>query len=271
MGWPLFGIQLHKSFYSHLSNVRLFLIVINRSHSYRVRRSFGPLVLCRGRPVWAALVLFGGHCFIAIRAFAPIPTNIKRAANMSNSTSRQRGFTLLELFSVVAVSSVLAMAGIPLIEGFQRDHAAAGLQQTFAESLAVARERAVGTGTAVYLCGSADGTSCSSDWNSGWLVYQGSQPKAPGQTVAEVDIIQHTRIEAVSADLKILDENLETVAAISFDSRGFNAASQRLMAMTCESGGALQSGAVFLERSGRVRVGKNTVAEENPSFQCQRA
>lgn len=190
---------------------------------------------------------------------------------MNSSISKQRGFTLLEVFSVAVVSGVLAMAGMPMIEDYQRKHAGADLQQTFAESLAVARERAVGAGTAVYLCASADGATCSSDWKAGWLVYQGAQPTSPGDAVAEGDIIAHVKIEEASAGLQVLDENLEAVAAISFDSRGFNAASQRLTAMTCEAGGVLDAGAVFLERSGRVRVGKNTVAEENPSFHCQRA
>lgn len=188
---------------------------------------------------------------------------------MNSSVSGQRGFTLLELFSVVAVSGVLAAAGMPMIEDYQRKHVVADLHQTFADSLAVARERAVGAGTGVHLCASADGATCSSDWNAGWLVYQGGQPASPGQAVAEADIIQHIKIAEANAGLKVIDENLQTVAAIRFDSRGFNATSQRVTAMACESEGALESGAVFLERSGRVRIGKNTVAEENPSLRCQ--
>ncbi len=187
---------------------------------------------------------------------------------MSKGKSRQFGFTMLELFSVVVVSGVLAMASMPLLKDFQSNHTAADLQQTFAESLAVARERAVGTGVAVYLCGSADGETCSSDWGNGWLVYQSAQPKAPGQTVPEADIIQHIDVADARSELKVIDEDLHAVAAISFDSRGFNAASQRLTAMTCASDSAAGA-AIFLERSGRVRVGKNTVAEEHPSFRCQ--
>lgn len=188
---------------------------------------------------------------------------------MNSPKSKQRGFTMLELFSVVVVSGVLAMAGMPLIKDYQRSHAAAGTQQKFAESLAVARERAVGAGVSVFLCASADGTTCSADWDNGWLVYQSSQKKLPGQSVPAEEIIQHIHIADSDAEFKVIDENLASVSEIRFDSRGFNTASQRLMAMSCESGASAEGDAVIVERSGRVRIGKQAGEQENPSFRCQ--
>lgn len=188
---------------------------------------------------------------------------------MSSRVSKQRGFTMLELFSVVVVSGVLAMAGMPLIKDYQRSHEAAGTQQKFAESLAAARERAVGGSSLVFVCGSADGTTCSSDWTSGWLVYQSTARKMPGESVAAEEIVQRVEVADSEAELKVFDENFAAVAEISFDSRGFNTASQRFTAMSCESGSAAATDAVFIERSGRVRIGKNTSTEENPSFRCQ--
>jgi prepilin-type N-terminal cleavage/methylation domain-containing protein len=188
---------------------------------------------------------------------------------MSNPMIKQRGFTMLELFSVVVVSGVLAMAGMPLIKDYQRSHTAAGTQQKFAESLAVARERAVGAATTVHVCASADGATCSSDWDSGWLVYQSAQKKRPGESVPAEEIIQHTEIAESDAEFKVLDENLTSVAEIRFDSRGFNTASQRLMAMSCQPGAMAGGDAVIVERSGRVRIGKLSSEQENPSFRCQ--
>jgi type IV fimbrial biogenesis protein FimT len=188
---------------------------------------------------------------------------------MNSSKSKQRGFTMLELFSVVMVSGVLAMAGVPLIKDFQRSHTAADTQQKFAESLAVARERAVGAGVSVFVCASADGATCSADWDSGWLVYQSSQKKRPGESVPAEEVIQHIEIADSDAEFKVLDENLASVTEIRFDSRGFNTASQRLMAMSCESGATAEGDAVIVERSGRVRIGKQLSEQESPSFRCQ--
>lgn len=187
---------------------------------------------------------------------------------MKSLMSEQRGFTMLELFSVVVVSGVLAMAGMPLIEDYQRTHAAADTQHKFAESLTVARERAVGGAVSVFVCASADGATCSTDWDKGWLVYEGLQKKQSGESVPAEQIIQHIQIVDEAAEFHVFDESLTAVSEIRFDSRGFNTASQRLMAMSCELG--VDADAVFVERSGRVRIGKNSGEQENPSFRCQR-
>src|SRR5690606_17041952 len=109
---------------------------------------------------------------------------------MSTSIGKQRGFTMLELFSVVVVSGVLAMASMPLIQDYKEQHAAAGVQQKFAETLALARERAVGAGEAVFICASRDGETCANDWASGWLVYHGGKAKQPGETVKTEELIE---------------------------------------------------------------------------------
>lgn len=188
---------------------------------------------------------------------------------MNNPIAKQRGFTLLELFAVTVVSGVLAMAGMPLIKDYQRSYAAAATQQKFAESLTVARERAVGAGAAVHICASADGASCSAAWDSGWLVYQSAQKKLPGEAVPAEDIIQHVQVAASETELKVVDENLVAVSDIRFDSRGFNSTSQRLMALSCEPGATAGGDAVIVERSGRVRIGKPSSEQDTASFRCQ--
>lgn len=188
---------------------------------------------------------------------------------MTSPMSKQRGFTMLELFSVVVVSGVLAMAGMPLIKDYQRSYAAADTQQKFAESLAVARERAVGAGVSVFLCASDDGTTCTAEWSDGWLVYQSSQKKLPGEMVPAEEIIQHIQIADSDAEFEVIDENLAAVSEIRFDARGFNTASQRLMAMSCEPGAVAQADAVIVERSGRVRIGKHADEQQKSSFRCQ--
>lgn len=189
---------------------------------------------------------------------------------MSSPISKQRGFTMLELFSVVVVSGVLAAASAPLIKDFQGSYAAAGVQQKFAESLAQARERAVGAGQAIFVCGSDDGKTCATNWAAGWLVYQGTQAKNPGEAVAAEDVIEHVRTSVSDFRLNVVDESQLSVSKIGFDNRGFNAAQQRFMALSCKPGGDMEHDAVFVERSGRVRIGKNSEAE-NISSKCPQA
>lgn len=184
---------------------------------------------------------------------------------MSSSNSKQRGFTLLEVFSVVVVSGVLAMASMSLIQDYKQHHAAASIQQKFAETLTLARERAVGAGEATYVCASRDGKTCGGDWTDGWLVYQGGAAKQLGEAVQDEEVILQVKNEDVSIPFHVLNENFGRVAEIRFDNRGFNAAQQRLMALNCDSRSLAGKEAIFVERSGRVRIGKNS---EDADFSC---
>ncbi len=181
---------------------------------------------------------------------------------MSSRVSKQHGFTMLELVAVVAVSAVLAVMGLPLIEDYQQDYAATGVQHRLAESLAQARERAVSQGKTVYICASADGATCSADaWTQGWLVYQGTERKLPGDRVPAEAVIEHITNTATDYSLAVLDESSTTVSDIRFDARGFNAAAQRMVAVMCLPGEAALD-AVTVERTGRVHLGKHSAADQ---------
>jgi|GEM_PF-2509369 len=177
---------------------------------------------------------------------------------MNSRVSQERGFTILELVAVVAVSSALALMGLPLVKDYQQSYSTAGVSQRLAETLASARERAVSMGESVYICGSADGAHCSEDaWTQGWLVYQSAQRKLPGDEVPVEEIIEHFNHTADDYRLTVLDESLASVSDIRFDARGFNGAQQRVVAVMCGANTNVELDAVMVERTGRVRVGKN--------------
>lgn len=177
---------------------------------------------------------------------------------MNSRVSQERGFTILELVAVVAVSSALALMGMPLIKDYQQSYNTAGVSQQFAETLASARERAVSMGESVYICGSSDGKHCSEDaWTQGWLVYQGAQRKLPGDEVPAEEIIEHFNHTSDDYRLTVLDESFASVSDIRFDARGFNGAQQRVVAVMCGADKNIELDAVMVERTGRVRVGKN--------------
>jgi type IV fimbrial biogenesis protein FimT len=177
---------------------------------------------------------------------------------MNSRVSQERGFTILELVAVVAVSSALALMGLPLVKDFQQSHGSSGVSQQLAETLANARERAVSMGQSVYICGSRDGAHCSEDaWTQGWLVYQSAQRKLPGDEIPAVEIIEHYTYTGSDYHLTVLDENLASLSDIRFDSRGFNGAQQRVTAVMCDSDANVELDAVMIERTGRVRMGKN--------------
>jgi type IV fimbrial biogenesis protein FimT len=177
---------------------------------------------------------------------------------MNSRVSQERGFTILELVAVVAVSSTLALMGLPLVKDYQQNYQTAGVPQQFAETLASARERAVSMGESVYICGSRDGSHCSEDaWTQGWLVYQSTERKLPGDEVPAAEIIEHFTHTGDDYSLTVMDENFTSLSDIRFDARGFNGAQQRVMAVMCGADANVELDAVMIERTGRVRVGKN--------------
>lgn len=172
---------------------------------------------------------------------------------MSSQKKSQSGFTFIEVASVMAVSGLLTVMGLPMVNQLQAESAASGAQQHFAEALAYARTHAVSQGKTVKVCGSSDGRVCSDNaWSQGWLVHQGEQTL--GDPIAAVDIISTHQFDDATYAVKVYDEKWQAVNEIRFDTQGFNLAQQRLAATVCVPGATSAMDAVLIERTGRVRL-----------------
>lgn len=174
---------------------------------------------------------------------------------MSSQPTKQSGFTLIEMASVMAISGLLAVVGLPMVNDYKAQSVAAGAQKMFAEALVQARTMAVSHGKTVKICGSRDGKTCSDNaWSEGWLVYHGDGQTASGETITDHQIIADYRFEDTVYALQVFDEQWQDVHEIRFDTQGFNLAQQRLAATVCVLGSKAEADAVLIERTGRVRV-----------------
>lgn len=92
--------------------------------------------------------------------------------NMTSS-KREKGFTLTEMITVLAVTSILASAAIPgfsrVVSGTQIDSAASELYA----ALDTARGEAIVRTSTVSICARSTNTACSGNagWTNGWLVF----------------------------------------------------------------------------------------------------
>ncbi|MBX2886190.1 MAG: GspH/FimT family pseudopilin [Granulosicoccus sp.] len=85
---------------------------------------------------------------------------------------RDSGFTLLELLVVMAIVGIVGTIALPSFRTqIQNENASSGTRY-FANSIGIARSSAIKLGTPVVMCASASGTTCSGDWEDGWLVFQ---------------------------------------------------------------------------------------------------
>ncbi len=183
--------------------------------------------------------------------------------------SKIRGFTLIEVMSVLAVGSAVAMLGLPVVDDFNSKRVAAGVQDEFTSALALARSTAAATGQTVALCGTEDGERCSlGRWNNGWLVYVEDASTAGKANAMPAQRLHSVSLQQSKAHLAVLDEQSKPVEAIRFDSRGFNVAAQRIAASVCSSGEVKQLAAVTIERSGRVHAGGQAASAEQAARQA---
>ncbi len=99
-----------------------------------------------------------------------------------------RGFSLLELMVVLALTLVLAALGLPSYQGLLQRWALNHEAQALVDDLRHARAQAMARGQPVSICPSADGVVCSAhaDWGWGWLVFldlDANRVIAAGETV----------------------------------------------------------------------------------------
>lgn len=85
--------------------------------------------------------------------------------------NRAKGFTLVELMTVIAVVAILAAIALPSFQGSLRSNRVATASNELMASVALARTEAIRSRNPGVICTSTTGAGCDGDWNSGWLVW----------------------------------------------------------------------------------------------------
>ncbi len=135
--------------------------------------------------------------------------------NIRHST-RQTGFTLMELMMTISIAAIVTMIGIPSFRYITNSNRIAGEVNGLLGDLQFARAEAIKEGLNVTVCVSAGGTSCdnSAAWKSGWIVF--SNPT--NGTVPATGSVLRIQTPFTSTDTFTASND---VAAITFNREGY--------------------------------------------------
>ncbi len=113
-----------------------------------------------------------------------------------------RGYTLYELLITTGLIAILLAVGIPSFASIAaRQRQSAEINALF-HAVHVARKESIMRRKVVSLCPSHDGLSCSNstDWSSGWLMFEDSDRDVPPTVDAGEPVLQR---HAVASDIII--------------------------------------------------------------------
>ena len=84
---------------------------------------------------------------------------------------KSTGVTLIELMITISIAAILLAAGTPSFMKMLAQNRLEARERDFVSSLNIARSEAVLRNARATICHSDDGTSCSGEWEDGWIVF----------------------------------------------------------------------------------------------------
>ena len=171
---------------------------------------------------------------------------------------RERGLTLSELITILAIISLLLWGGLPALRQLWLNHYLWMAQHRLHVSLNLARAHAVIAGVPVLVCAGDPDHGCAAsgaNWSDGWLVFEdrdGSGACAPG---ANGRCTHGGRILAVQASMRRLEvsANRNVARQVRFNALGMSRGHTGRFSFCHPAGDGYHRGLV-VSNAGRVRA-----------------
>lgn len=175
---------------------------------------------------------------------------------------RLDGFSLIELLVVVALIAVLLGVAAPAFVDTVRDNRLRTELFALRATLNNARSEALARRMPVFVCETANSTTCSSTgaWTAGFLAYA----DADGDSAPDPNEVFIARQIDGTDDMSLIFRNAGGAAASNtlFSAQG-DALNNSGTFTLCDARGASEARALILENSGAVRTAEDTDSPEN--------
>lgn len=182
------------------------------------------------------------------RTFSGPRVAFRKASNPRSPRGRSpranSGFTLIELMVTILVAAILLTIAVPAFQNFLRNDRQWTSANSLVMSLNAARSEAIKQDTAVSVCATANGASCSaaSPWSQGWIVLSSASGSTAVLTVPALDT--GTTLTEASG-----------LSAVTFLSTGMVSAQAAFT--LCDSRGAAQARYVQVTPTGTIASASN--------------
>jgi type IV fimbrial biogenesis protein FimT len=120
--------------------------------------------------------------------------------NYQEVNAMVRGFTLIEMMITIAILGILTMLSAPGFAKFIAQRQLDTEATTLYTHILFARYTAVDGQFDVTICPSSTGTSCSTDWRDGWIVFEDHDSDS---TVSAGDVILRVQRDALRSTLNV--------------------------------------------------------------------
>lgn len=154
----------------------------------------------------------------------------------------QRGFTLVELMITITVLGILLAIAVPSFTDAVLGSKLSSYANNFLASTYLARGEAIKRNSVVNLCASSNGTSCTGNWEQGWIILAGT-------TVIH-------RQQALSSGLKMTESG--GASSIDFQPTGVGATQATLTVCRATPSVGSQERVISISATGRASVAKTT-------------
>lgn len=143
----------------------------------------------------------------------------------------------MTVLGIIAILSVMSITGVKF---FSQKTTADILSSQLINAIHLTRSEAIARQENVFLCGSADQSTCSNDWSIGYLVRTKNKIIYHFQTLAENSILHWRTFPAGSKTLEFLTTGFPNTENGTF--------------WFCQSSGEKPLWAIVMNQSGRVRM-----------------
>jgi type IV fimbrial biogenesis protein FimT len=158
------------------------------------------------------------------------------------------GFTIVELMTTLAIAAILAAIAAPSFTAIIQDNRLVTQVNELQASIALARSEAIKLNNNVTVCRSSNGSSCTGNWQNGWIVFSDNDFDGVFDA-ADLDTLLRVHGPISAGNSITFTQN-----RVIYNGSGLVRGSSDGIFTVCDDRGATSAKAIIISTTGRARL-----------------